>query len=155
MASLQRWDPSTLAAKLHLSTEAAVRVHNACRGKDDVPVGGASPPKSLVVTSWTTHTHLKDIAVKQHLGRGGEAVVIGDGWLFEVQSSVGKSNHTRCRLVQPIRCISCTSCCFAACSAMGSNQLHPVWLSFFVSLRSPAAAVCSFPSPTVIFLSGF
>ena len=107
--SLQAWDPQRLEEGLKLSADAASRVWKACRGLDihggDSGKGAAAsaaasspPPQSLVVTSWTTHTLMRDVASKVHLGRGGDPVVIGNGrWLFETHPDSSRSNATRCR----------------------------------------------------------
>jgi hypothetical protein len=99
ISELQQFSTHQLQTTLQLSADAAARVWRNCRGDCDATVSAAEPPKSLVVSSWTTHTHLKDIAVKRHTGRGGAAVTIGKGWVFETHAGESKSNDTRARWI--------------------------------------------------------
>eukprot|EP00873_Tetraselmis_striata_P016682 jgi/Tetstr1/436946/TSEL_025718.t1 len=99
-ASLQAMSTPQVREALELPAEAAERAWRQCRGQDDSPVVPIGAPKSLTVTSWTTHTALADIALRQHSGRGGEAVVLGAGrWLFEAHTGERRSNNTRCRWI--------------------------------------------------------
>jgi hypothetical protein len=100
VCSLKAVESERLARSLHISAEAAARVSLQCRGIDGAAVVSTSIPKSITVTSWTTHTMLSDIAVKWHTGRSGPSVVVGaGGWVFEVHEGERRSNGTRCRWI--------------------------------------------------------
>eukprot|EP00747_Dinoflagellata_sp_TGD_P083229 gnl/TRDRNA2_/TRDRNA2_162023_c0_seq1.p1 gnl/TRDRNA2_/TRDRNA2_162023_c0~~gnl/TRDRNA2_/TRDRNA2_162023_c0_seq1.p1 ORF type:complete len:437 (-),score=46.26 gnl/TRDRNA2_/TRDRNA2_162023_c0_seq1:69-1220(-) len=96
-ADLQRFASSELQASLGLSATGAARVAEICRGQDNTPVKTGDPKKSVGASSWLTDADLSDLAMKSHSGRGGAAIFIGDGWLFEPHTEVGVSNHTRAR----------------------------------------------------------
>lgn len=101
-ADLQPYDAEFLRTALELaSPDAAMKLAALSHGQDAAAVRAADPKQSISVSSWVTDCMLGDLASKKHLGRGGAAFVIGNGWLFEPHEGAGKgiTNHTRARWI--------------------------------------------------------
>jgi len=147
IADLQRSSVEDLAAALGLAAEAALRAWRGCRGLDEAPVCPSPPPKSLVVTSWTTHTALRDIARREHTGRGGAAVPVGSGWVFEAHEGSGRSNETRARWILLSMAIDLV------------DKAHLAWLDWAVlptrlSVSWHGCGKDPLPGPGMSYLSG-
>eukprot|EP00854_Cymbomonas_tetramitiformis_P017946 gene17946-21375_t len=119
-SELRRFSEGELAARLALSAHHAADVWRACRGEDHAPVVAANPPKSLGASSWAPGVPLADLALRRHTGRGGAAVRVGSGWVFEPHETESKSNGTRGRWI------------LLAMALDLADKIHAAWLEFAV-----------------------